>query len=145
MTDNQIEKLIEGLIKEKGITLWDMIGGKYIDPKKRLNEPYGNPERCRWNRFKAESWSERFIELISDGEYNQHSDYYSIKIPVQDIIRFWWNQCIDRECMLDVIFEDIFSYFKDKMILKPEVPEVDLSIDAKQLRLDDVFQNVVNQ
>ena len=44
MTDKQIVKMIDNAIKEKGITLQDMIGGEYIDPEKKIGEFYGNPK-----------------------------------------------------------------------------------------------------
>lgn len=145
MTDHQIEKLIDELIEERGITLWDMIGESHIDPEQLLNDTYGKHERTRQNKFISKSWSERFIELISEGEYKTFADFHNIKIAVPDLIRFWWNRCIDRQCMLDIIFEDIFCFFKDKMIPQPEVPEIDLSINTKQFILEGIRLNAVNQ
>lgn len=144
MTDKQIEKLIGNLIKEKEITLQDMIGGKCIDPEKKSNGAYGNPKTYRWNRFESESWSDRFVELICEERYNPYKSYYHLKISIQDLIRFWWNNCISKEDMLDLIFEDIFCYFKNKMIPEQKEPEIDLSIKTDEFRLSDEDLKVSN-
>ena len=135
MTDKQIIKLIESLIKEKGITLQDMLGGSYIDPEQKINDHYGNPKTARPNKFTADSWSERFTELICGEEYSPYANYYTLKIPAKDLVRFWWNNCIDREEMLEDIFGDIFCYFKDKMLPKEGEVEIDLSIKTDGLTL----------
>ena len=128
MTDKQIIRLIDNKIKEKEITLQDMIGGEYIDPKKKIGEFYGNPKTSRVNKFESESWSDRFLELICEEEYNPYTEYYNLRIPIQDLIRFWWENCISKEAMLELIFEDIFCYFKDKMFPEKEETGIDLSI-----------------
>jgi hypothetical protein len=144
MTDKQIVKLIESLIKEKGITLQDMIGDEYIDPEQKIDDSYGNPETSRWNIFKADSWSDRLVELICEEAYNPYADYHRLKIPLQDLIRFWWNNCISREEMLEDIFEDIFCYFKDKMLPKEEKVKIDLSIKTDELILPENKLKVSN-
>ena len=144
MTDKQIIRLIDKAMKEKGITLQDMIGGEYIDPEKRIGEFYGNPKTSRLNKFESESWSDRFLELICEEEYNPYAEYYHLRIPVQDLMRFWWENCISKEAMLDIIFEDIFSYFKDRMSPKKEEPEIDLSIKTEELTLPDEDLEVSN-
>ena len=145
MNDRQIEALIDDLIQEKGITLWDMIGAQYIDPEMKIGDSCGNPRTSRWNKFKAESWDDRLIELISDREAEQYPDYHSIRIPLKDLIRFWWNRCIDKDCMLEIIFEDIYCYFKDKMIPITETKKINLKPDFSQLQLDWEFKKAVNQ
>jgi len=144
MTDKQIVKLIESLIKEKGITLQDMIGDDYIDPEQKIDDSYGNPETSRWNRFKADSWSDRLVELICEEEYNSYADYHRLKITIQDLIRFWWNNCIDREEMLEDIFEDVFCYFKDKMLPEREEPKINLTIKTDELLLPEKKSKVSN-
>ena len=145
MNDRQVEAFIDYLIKEKGITLRDMIGDKYIDPEQKIDDPYGNPQTSRWNKFKEEYWADRFIELISDSTGEEYPDYHSLKIPLTDLIRFWWHRCIDPECMLEVIFEDIFCYFKDKMIPVKETKKVTLKPDFSQLQPDWDFKKAANQ
>ena len=144
MTDKQIIRLIDKAIKEKGITLQDMIGGDYIDPEQKLDDPYGNPNTSRFNKFQSNSWSERFTELICEEEYNPYEAYHHLRIPIQDLIRFWWNNCIDIEEMLEDIFEDIFCYFKDKMLPKEEKVEFDLSINTNELVLPENKLKVSN-
>ena len=144
MTDKQIVKMIDNAIKEKGITLQDMIGGEYIDPEKKIGEFYGNPKTSRPNKFETASWPERFLELICEEEYNPYAEYQSLRIPIQDLISFWWENCISKEVMLDNIFEDIFCYFKDKMFPKQEEPEIDLSIKTEDLTLPDEYLEVSN-
>ena len=41
MNDRKIETLIDDLIQEKGITLWDMIGAQYIDPEMKMGKALG--------------------------------------------------------------------------------------------------------
>jgi len=144
MTDKQIIRLIDNAIKEKGITLQDMIGGEYIDPEKKIGEFYGNPKTSRLNKFGSEAWPDRLIELICEKEYNPYAEYYHLKIPVQDLIRFWWENCISKEVMLDNIFEDTFCYFKDRMFPEKEEPEIDLSIKTEELTLPDEYLQVSN-
>ena len=144
MTDKQIIRLIDKAMKEKGITLQDMIGGSYIDPEQKIDDPYGNPKTARPNKFASDSWSERFTELICEESYGPYANYHTLKISHQDLIRFWWNNCIDIEEMLEDIFEDIFCYFKDKMLPKEEEVKIDLSIKTHQLILPENKLEVAN-
>ena len=144
MTDKQIKKLIDTIIKDKGITLQDMIGGEYIDPEKRISDAYGNPKTSRFNKFKSDSWSERFTELICEEEYKPYAEYYNLRIPIQDLIRFWWDNCISKVDMLEIIFEDIFCYFKDRISPEKEECEIDLSIKTEELTLPDEYSKVSN-
>lgn len=145
MNDIQIEHLINQLIWQKGITLWDMIGDHYVDPEQAINDSYGNQETSRWNKFKGESWAERFIELIAEGEYDPYADCHQLKIPIPDLIKFWWNRCIDRDCMLETIFEDIFCYFKDKLIPAKKSSQATRPATFPALNLDFEFKKAANQ
>ena len=135
MTDREIEFLIETTIRKAGITWRDMVGGPYVDPEQDPDKRYGNPETVRRNKFTTNAWSDRLIELLSDGEYDPNADYHQIRIPVRDLIHFWWNRCIDKEEMLDMILEDIFTYFKDTMLPKKEAVKTDTGIDVRRFRL----------
>lgn len=144
MTDKQIIRLIDTLIKEKEITLQDMIGGSYVDPEQKVDDPYGNPKTSRLNKFESESWSDRFLELISEERYSLYTDYHRLKIPTKDLIRFWWNNCIDIEEMLEDIFEDILCYFKDEMLPAREEPKINLTIKTDELILPENKLEVSN-
>jgi hypothetical protein len=123
MTDDQIEALILNEIKKHGITWLDMIGGRSISYEANHNRVF----RC--NRFKAESWSDRLMELICEGDYDPFAECHIIQVSIQDLIRFWWNNIICQEDMLDEILEDIFVYFKDKICPKKDL-EPDLGYDV---------------
>ena len=122
-----------------------MIGDHYVDPEQAIDAPHGNRETSRWNKFKSQSWADRFIELISEREEEQYPDYHIIKVPFKDLMRFWWNRCIDKEYMLETIFEDIYCYFKDKMIPVTETKKINPKPDFSQLQPDWEFKKAVNQ
>ena len=68
MNDRQIEEFILDVIKKRGITWLDMVSGRSISYE-------ANNERLfRINKFKSESWSERMIELLCDGDYDPLSE-----------------------------------------------------------------------
>jgi hypothetical protein len=51
-------------------------------------------------------------------------------VSIQDLIRFWWNNIICQEDMLDEILEDIFVYFKEKICpIKELEPDVGYDVD----------------
>jgi len=128
MTDDQIEALILNEIKKHGITWQDMIGSRSISYEANHNRVV----RC--NIFKAESWSDRLIELICEGDYDPFAECYVLQVSIQDLIRFWWNNIICQEDMLDEILEDIFVYFKDKLLPKKELePAVGYDVDFNKV------------
>ena len=138
MNDKQVENLISELIRQRDITLYDMIGGQSIDPHQSVNGfPAGHPQTFRPNRFTADCWSDRLIELLAEGHYDAGAGFQGIKIPVKDLIRFWWNRCISVPDMLDNIFEGIFCHFKDRMLPVEVEKEKIISIETKQLLLPD--------
>ena len=77
MTDEQIEKLIWDELRKKKITLYDMIGGDYIDndDKTKLSN-----KRIRRNRFKETFGEHRMKELICVGECNPYNDMPSLNV-----------------------------------------------------------------
>jgi len=75
-------------------------------------------------------------ELLCAGKYSEWDSYPPLKIPFQDLFRFWWNRCVQQEEVADEILEDIYEFFAEKM--RPpqkEEPQMDLTIDFDQLPL----------
>ena len=130
MNDRQIEEYILDVIKKRGITWLDMVSGRSISYEA------DNERLFRINNFKSKSWSERMIELICDGDYDPLSDDHTILIPYCDLFRFWWDQIIDQQDMMDMILEDIFVYFKGRLQpVKDETPAPDYKIDFSKLSI----------
>ena len=73
MTDDQIEAFIFDKIKKHGITWMDMVGGQAIS----YDECHQRV--CRNNIFKAESWPNRLIELICEGNYDPFAEYHILQ------------------------------------------------------------------
>ena len=118
------------MIKKRGITWLDMVSGRSISYEANNERVY------RINRFKAESWSERMIELLCDGDYDPLSDDHTILIPYCDLFQFWWDQIIDQQDMMDMILEDIFIYFKGRLQpVKEEPPAPGCKIDFSNLSI----------
>ena len=130
MNDQQIEDYILGVIERRGITWLDMVSGRsvsYEADHKRL---------CRINKFKFESWSERMIELLCNGDDEPFSECHKASIPYCDLFQFWWNQIIDQQDMMDDILEDIYIYFKDRIQpIKEEAPALEYEIDFSKLSI----------
>jgi len=124
MTDDQIEELILNEIKKHGITWQDMVGGRSISYE------VNHKRICRNNLFKAESWPDRLMELICEGDYDPFAECHVLQVSIQDLIRFWWNNIICQNDILDEILEDIFIYFKDKLLPKKELePTIGYDVD----------------
>ena len=124
MTDDQIEALIFDEIKKHGITWKDMIGGKSISYE------HNNKRVFRCNIFKAKAWPDRLMELICEGDYDATAESHIIRVSIQDLMKFWWNNIICQEDMLDDILEDIFVYFKDKLLPKKDSePAINYDVD----------------
>ncbi len=104
-----------------------LVGGKYIDPtpEKKGQDPN---QRARWNRFSSLCWDLRLCELLTEGEFNPALPYNNLIIPVKDLVRYWWNNCVDQEAMLGDILEDILTLCKDRMLPKKE-EAVEISLD----------------
>lgn len=128
MTDDQIEALIFDEIKKHGITWLDMVGGRSISYEVNHNKVF------RINIFKSEAWPDRMMELICEGDYDPYAECHILKVSVQDLIRFWWNNIICQEDMLDEILEDIFVYFKDKLLPeKDSEPAIGYDLDFSKV------------
>ena len=137
MTDEQIEELIWDELKKRDVTFYDMIGlpNHGVDPNPEDKTKDRN-QRIRHNRFKDLLGSERMKDLLCVGEYSPYEDYPPLKISLQDLFRFWWNRCVEKEAVVDEILEDIFGYFTEQM--RPpekEKESMDLTVDIGQLPL----------
>ena len=114
MTDDQVEKLIWGELRKRDVTFYDMIGlpnyGVAPNPEDKTNP---SSVRSRKNRFKEPFGSGRMKELLCVGKYNPYDDSTPLKITLQDLFRFWWNHCVEKELVVEEILEDI--YFSEKM------------------------------
>ncbi len=142
MTDDQIEKLIWKELKKRDVCFNDMIGmpghGVDPDPEDKITE---KNQRVRQNRFTQTFGSERIKELLCKEKYNPYDTYPPLKIQFQDLFRFWWNRCIEKDLFLDEVLEDIFTYFTEQMRPPQEEKEqMDLTIDFEQLSLFDLEQ-----
>jgi hypothetical protein len=138
MTDDQIERLIWKEIKKRDITIHDMISppnhGVDPNPEDKITPPC--EKGIRSNRFQSFMGCERMKELLCVGNYSEWDDYPPLKIPLQDLFRFWWNRCVEQEFVVDEILEDIFGYFTEKMRPPQEEPEqIDLTMEFDQLPL----------
>ena len=143
MTDEQVEKLIWKQIKKRNITIHDMIGlpGHGVDPNPEdMTTP--RSEKIRSNRFRSYLGCDRMKELLCVGEYDEWNTYPPLKIPIQDLFRFWWNRCVVQEYAVDEVLEDIFDYFAEKMRPPQEAKgRMDLTVDFDHLPL---FKHAVN-
>jgi len=134
MTDDQVEKLIWKEIRQREITLQDMIGGESVDPDPEdTNRPQSH--RMRRNRFVEIFGEHRMKELLCVGQYCEHDDMPVLKICFQDLFRFWWNRCIVKELFADEVLQDIFDYFADCMKPKDKSDQMEVTLDFNQLTL----------
>ena len=91
-------------------------------------------KRARINKFPALMGSEKMQELLCIGEYNPYDDLQPLKVSFQDLFRFWWNRCVEKELVVEEVLEDIFYYFTEKM--RPPTKEekrVDITVDFEQM------------
>lgn len=121
MDDAATDRYISRQIRKRGITLYDIIGEEYIDPTPDAMEPPPG-QRARWNRFKCSDWSLRLCELLTPKGFDEDDPYRRLAIPLKDLVRFWWNNCIEPGYFLEEVFEDILRLYKDRM-LPPEKPK----------------------
>jgi hypothetical protein len=145
MKDDQVEKTIQREIKKRGITLYDMLGlpghGVNPNPEDKITPP---ADKVRSNRFQSAMGCDRMKELLCTGEYSEWDPNPPLKIPLQDLFRFWWNRCVDKELVVDEILEDIYGYFTDLMRpAQPETPQMDLKLDFHQVPLFEEAANSV--
>ena len=137
MTDDQVERLIWDELKKRHVTFYDMIGlpNYGVDPNPE-DKTGPSSQRIRFNRFNETFGSERMKEILCREEYNLYNDYPPLKIPLQDLFRFWWNHCIEQHLLVDEILDDIFNYFTEQM--RPpekEKESMDLAVDFNQISL----------
>jgi hypothetical protein len=93
-------------------------------------------QRIRSNKFKENLGSSRMKELLCVGTYNRWDDYPPLKVSFQDLFRFWWNRCIEREYVVDEVLEEIFTHFTALMAPpQKEEPRMDMSLDFKDMPL----------
>jgi hypothetical protein len=138
MTDDQVERLIWKEIKRKDITIHDMIGmpGHGVDEHPEDKITPISEKGIRSNRFQSFMGCDRMKELLCVGKYSEWNSYSPLKIPFQDLFRFWWNRCVMQEEVADEILEDIFTYFT--ALMQPPVkeePQRELNLDFDQLPL----------
>ena len=138
MTDEQVEKLIWKEIKKRQILFQDMIGMPNcgVDPNPEDFVTPRSEKGIRSNRFQSMMGSERMKELLCVGKYNEWIDYPPLKIPFQDLFRFWWNRCVDQEVIVDDVLSDIFDCFLE--LMRPpqkEEPQMDMTVDFEQMPL----------
>ena len=135
MTDDQIEKLIWKEINKRGVTLHDMIGGDYIGPAPDDKTTFAG-ERTRPNRFTEMFGEHRMKELLCTGEYSPLNDMPPLKISFENLFRFWWNRCIEKDLFAEEVLRDIFDYFIDRMKPEPKKPEaMKVTLDFDRLDL----------
>jgi hypothetical protein len=97
MTDDQIEKLIWSRIKRKKITFGDMIA--LVNPGVNPNPQAGyegRTKRLRRNIFTQNGGIEKMKELLCVRKCYPDDDYPPLKVPFNDLFRFWWNRCVAR-------------------------------------------------
>ena len=140
MTDDQIQKLILKEIKKRDITYYDMVGmpGHGVDPnpEDKLTPPC--EKGIRSNRFTTFFGSDRMKELLCVGKYSPYESMLTLKISFQDLFRFWWNRCVEKELVVDEVLEDIYEYVRNLMTPPEKLPkqeEMEVNIDFDQLPL----------
>ncbi len=138
MTDEQVEKLIWKEIKKRKIIFQDMIGTPScgVDPNPGDFVTPRSEKGIRNNRFQSMMGSERMKELLCVGKYNEWVDNPPLKIPFQDLFRFWWSRCVDQDVIVDDILNDIYDYFLE--LMRPpqkEEPQMDMTLNFEQMPL----------
>ena len=79
---------------------------------------------------------DRMKELLCVGKYSEWDSYPPLKIPFEDLFRFWWNRCVQQEYVVDEVLKDIFGYFT--ALMQPpqkEEPQMDFTLDFEQVPL----------
>ena len=99
MDDKQVDGYITKRIKKRGITLYDIIGGKYIDQTPDAIEPPPG-QRTRRNRFSCPPLDLRLCELFAKKRFDPEDPYRNPAVPLKDLVRYWWNNCVEQETVL---------------------------------------------
>ena len=138
MTDDQIQKLVMKEIRKRDITYYDMVGmpGHGVDPhpEDKITPPC--EKGIRSNRFTTFFGSERMKELLCVGKYDPYESMLTLKISFQDLFRFWWNRCVEKELVVDEVLEDVYQFFEDLMTppdKQRKQEEMEVNIDFEQL------------
>jgi len=136
MTDDQVEKTIWREIRKRDITIHDMIGlpGHGSDPHPEDTITPRCQKGIRGNRFQSFMGCDRMKEILCAGEDIEWEDYPPLKIPLQDLFRFWWDRCVVQEYVVDEILEDIYSYFTEEM--RP--PQVETEQMGLTIQFDEI-------
>jgi hypothetical protein len=110
MTDEQVEMLILKEITEKDITYYDMksLPNHGVDPNPEDQITLPSQKGIRSNRFTTYFGCDRMKELLCVGKYSQYSETVMLKIPFQDLFRFWWNRCVVQEYVIDDVLDGAF-------------------------------------
>jgi hypothetical protein len=140
MTDEQIQKLVMKEIRKRDITYYDMVGmpGHGVDPHPEDKITPSCEKGIRSNRFTTYFGSERMKELLCVGKYDPYESMLTLKISFQDLFRFWWNRCVEKELVVDEVLDDVFEFFKDLMTppeKRPKQEEMEVAIDFEQIPL----------
>ena len=140
MTDDQIQKLVMKKIRKRDITYYDMVGmpGHGVDPNPEDKITPPCEKGIRSNRFTTYFGSERMKELLCVGKYDPYESMLTLKISFQDLFRFWWNRCVEKELVVDEVLDDVFEFFKDLMTPPEKLPkqeEMEVAIDFEQMPL----------
>jgi len=124
MTDDQIQKLIMKELKRKDVTYYDMVGmpGHGVDPNLRQAHA-ALREGNQSNRFTTFFGSDRMKELLCVGKYSPYESTLTLKISFQDLFRFWWNRCVEKELVVDDVLEDIYEYVRNLMTPPTNYPK----------------------
>jgi hypothetical protein len=120
LDDYEIDDYITGKIEERDITLYDILGERYIDPNPEDKTRPSN-KRARWNRFSSLTFEHRLCELLTESEFDPDLPYNNLAIPMKGLVRYWWNNIADQEGVIELVFDGILTYHKDRML--PEEPE----------------------
>jgi hypothetical protein len=141
MTDEQIEILVMKEIRKRDITYYDMVSppNHGVDPNPEGKVTSLCKKGIRSNRFTTYLGSERMKELLCVGKYSPYESMLSLRVPFQDLFRFWWERCVDKELVVDEVLEDVYEYFQNLMTppeKRPKEEEPEVFIDFTQLPLN---------
>lgn len=141
MTDEQIEILVMKEIRKRDITYYDMVSppNHGVDPNPEDKTTPPCEKGIRSNRFTTYLGSERMKELLCVGKYCPYESMLSLRVPFQDLFRFWWERCVDKELVVDEVLEDVYEYFQNLMTppeKRPKEEEMEMFIDFTQLPLN---------
>ena len=89
---------------------------------------------------------DRMKELLCVGKYSEWDDFPPLKIPFQELFRFWWNRCVQQEYVVDEILENIYEFFTEKMRpAQKEQPQMDFALDFEQVPLFPAVEDTPRQ